>query len=254
MGVRMRDKARAGQGMACALGLAGLLGAASAEAGLIYQGSLGTGPGAQGWTAFVPFPASETVAGGAVTLNTSVFNSLQAGYSYALPVDSGAGFTLSLSAQLLAESHSGSGDRAGFSVILLDAAHQGIELGFWTGQIWAQGLGFVKAESAAFDSTAMTDYLLNLHGGGYSLWANGALVLSGAMRDYAAAGAGLPYTLGNFLFLGDDTTSAQAVVKIATVGTVGVVPEPPAWALLLGGPLAWRAARPRRGLGLASKQ
>jgi len=214
-----------------ASGATWLLCGALANAGPIYQGALGTSPGVQGWTAFVPPPTSESVTAGAVTLDTTVSNALQAGYAYGLPVDSAAGFTLSFTTQLLAESHTGNPNRAGFSVILLDDAHQGIELGFWTDQVWAQAVGFTKAETAAFDTTAMTDYLLRLDSGSYALWANGAALLQGAMRDYSASGP--IYNLTNFLFLGDDTTSAAARVRIAEVGVV--VPEPPAWALLCGG-------------------
>jgi hypothetical protein len=213
-----------------ASGATWLLCGALATAGPIYQGALGTSPGAQGWSAGVFPPASESVAAGAVTLDTTFSNALQAGYVYMLPVDSTAGFTLSFTTQLLAESHTGNPNRAGFSVILLDDAHQGIELGFWTDQVWAQAVGFTKAETAAFDTTAMTDYLLRLDSGSYALWANGSALLSGAMRDYSAFG--FPYTLPNFLFMGDDTTSALARVRIAEVGVV--VPEPPTWALLFG--------------------
>ncbi|WP_295578199.1 hypothetical protein [uncultured Lamprocystis sp.] len=216
--------------LTCASGATWLLCCALTHAGPIYDGALGTSPGAQGWIAFVP-SASESVAAGAVTLDTTADTIAQAGYMYSLPIDSGAGFTLSFTTQLLAESHTGNSNRAGFSVILLDDAHQGIELGFWTDQVWAQAVGFTKAETAAFDTTAMTDYLLRLDSGSYALWANGSALLSGAMRDYSAFG--FPYTLPNFLFLGDDTTSALARVRIAEVGVV--VPEPPAWALLFGG-------------------
>lgn len=229
--------------VACALGVAGLLGGAAAHAQAVYLGSLGTTPAAQGWSAFVPFPASESVSAGAVTLDTMVGGSLQAGYSYGgLAIDSGAGFTLSFTTQLVSESHA-SGNRAGFSVILLDSAHQGIELGFWTDQVWAQEVGFTKAESALFNTTAMTDFLLNLHNGAYLLWANGVALLSGAMRDYSAFG--LPYSLANFLFMGDDTTSAKAQVKIASVGVLNV-PTPPTWALLPAGLLALKKKQRRK--------
>ncbi len=206
---------------------------ATAQGAVLYDGSQSTSPAAQGWTSVVIAPATETVSAGAVTLDTTAGNFLQAGYSLFLPaVDSAAGFSLSWQSRLLAESHSGNPNRAGFSVILLDQAHQGIELGFWTNQVWAQAAGFTKAESVFFNTTTMADYLLTLHGGSYTLLANDTQILAGAMRDYSAFGA--PYTLNNFLFFGDDTTSAQARVSIAQVSTVSTVPSPPAWLLMLG--------------------
>ena len=231
-----------------ALAAAAWLAAGAAQAGTLYDGSLGTKPGAQGWADFAPFPASESVSGGAVTLDTSFGNALQAGFSRSPTVDSAAGFTLSFTAQLLSESHSGNANRAGFSLIVLDGSHRGVELGFWTDQIWAQSLDnlnqFVKAESAAISTTALIHYSLSLHGGAYALSANGAPLLSGQMRDYSPSAVAV-YALNNFLFLGDDTQSAKAVVKLAYVGQV---PEPPPWALLAAG-LAAAALLPRSRKG-----
>jgi len=233
--------------MVYALVAAGLLAGTSAQASVLYDGSLGTKPAAQGWLAGVFFPATESAAGGVVTLDTSAGNGLQSGYSRSVPIDSGPGFTLSFTTQLVSESHTGNSNRAGFSVILLDGSHQGVELGFWADQIWAQTLDnsnqFVKAESAAIDTSLLTSYQLSLHGGQYALSANGSPLLSGQMRDYSPSGVGV-YAINNFIFLGDDTSSAKAVVKIASVGSQsGVVPEPPTWALLLGGLFAARRGR-----------
>lgn len=228
------------------IGAVCLLAGVSAQAAALYDGSLGTTPAAQGWAFGAAGPASETLANGAVSLDTSLVNGTQAGYSRILPpIDSTTGFALSFTAQLLSESHTGNGNRAGFSVILLDNAHRGVELGFWTDQVWAQAVGFTKAESAAFDTTVLNDYRLSLNAGIYSLTINGAAtpLLSGVLRDYSAAG--LVYSVDNFLFLGDDTTSAKASVRIASVSTV---PLPPTWALMLGpflaGIIKLRRSRP----------
>jgi len=238
-------------GRVFALAVAGWLAGASAQASVLYDGSLGSKPGAQGWTTVLLPGATESVSGGAVVLNTAIGNALQSGYSRSVPIDSGQGFSLSFTTQLLSEAHSGSANRAGFSVILLDGAHQGVELGFWTDQIWAQTLDslnhFVKAESASIDTTALTHYQLTVYGGNYALRANGSPLLSGQMRDYSPSGVPV-YALENFIFFGDDTTSAKAVVKIASVGTqAGGVPEPPPWALLLGGLLAPAVVAGRAG-------
>lgn len=230
---------------ACAIFAACL--SATAQGAVLYDGSQNTRPGAQGWTSVVFAPAIETLSAGTVTLDTTAGNFLQSGYSLFLPaIDSATGFTLSWQAQLLAESHTGNPNRAGFSVILLDNAHQGVELGFWTGQVWAQAVGFTKAESVAFNTTAMAEYLLTLQGGSYTLQANDAQILTGPMRDYSASGT--PYNLNNFLFLGDDTSSAQARVSIASVATV---PLPPTGLLMLG-PVLIGAAKTKRPTRRAS--
>jgi hypothetical protein len=232
----------------CAALAAGWLAGADAVAGVLYDASLGSKPGAQGWASLVLSPASDSVSAGALTLDTSFGNALQSGYSRSAAIDSGQGFTLSFSSQLVSESHTGNANRAGFSVILLDASHRGVELGFWTDQIWAQTLDnsnqFVKAESAAFNTTALTQYRLTLQGGAYALSANGSPLLSGAMRDYSPSGVPV-YSVNNFIFLGDDTSSAKAVVKIAQVAGQSL-PEPPAWALLLAGFAAFGRSRGRR--------
>jgi hypothetical protein len=223
-----------------------LLAGSSAPAAPLYDGSLGSNPVAQGWASLTLGSAAETVGNGSVTLDTTLSNFTQTGYSYGLPIDSGQGFTLAFRVQVLAESHS-SNNRAGFSVIALDSAHRGVELGFWTDSIWAQEVSFTKHETAGFDTqTAMVDYLLTLQGGSYALRVNGsaAPLLAGPMRDYSGSGNPI-YALGNFLFFGDDTSSASAKFAIASVATV---PSPPAWTLMLG-PLAVGAIRAGRGKG-----
>lgn len=214
-----------------------LLTASHAQAAL-YDGSLGTSPAAQGWTSVIAAPfASETLGNGGVTLDTSFSNALQSGYSLFLPnVDSSTGYSLSLTAQLNSESHTGNSNRAGFSVILLDNIHQGVEIGFWTDQVWAQAVGFTKAESSAFDTTNLTTYVLTLQSGNYSLSVNNSTILSGSMRDYSAFGT--PYNLNNFLFIGDDTSSAKASVKINQVAQVATVPLPSSGFLMFGPVLA----------------
>jgi len=232
-----------GSWLAGFLGGVGWLAGFPAHAVSLYDGSLGTLPGQQGWSYAAVGVAGQVVSNGSVNLDTTLGNATQAGYFQILPdVDSAAGFALAFTAQILAESHTGSANRAGFSVLLLDNAHRGVELGFWQDQVWAQSLdgsnNFVKAEAAGFATTAMADYQLSLQAGGYALSANGSPLLSGPLRDYSLAGVtvlGVPiYATNNFLFLGDDTSSAKASVNIASVSAV---PLPAGWALMLG-PLA----------------
>ncbi|MGE3819764.1 MAG: hypothetical protein AB7I30_10030 [Isosphaeraceae bacterium] len=212
-----------------------LCGASTSRADFaIYDGALGTLPSAQGWI-YLTNPlfgalATQSVGGGVTTLDTTARTSDQAGYfSTGHPnvgiLDRAVGFTINLRMRLVSESHV-SGDRAGFSLIVLGSDAKGIELGFWQDQVWAQNDNplFTKGEGAAFNTTTgLTDFGLTILGNSYSLSANGQSLFGGAVRDYSAFGA--PYTSTNFLFMGDDTSSANARVEIARVG-LAAVPEP----------------------------
>ena len=145
-------------------------------------------------------------------------------------------------AQVLSESHANN-DRAGFSLIVLDSAHRGVELAFWADSVFAlnaptqlnPGL-FTQAESSApgfRPDAALTSYSLQLRNGGYSLTAGGTMILSGAMRDYSAAVVPV-YSTNNFMFFGDDTSSARAAVNIGLV-SVSAVSEPGMLGLMLAG-------------------
>lgn len=155
-----------------------------------------------------------------------------------------AGYSLTLGFRVRSESHS-SNDRAGFSITLIGNDLQGIELGFQAGSIFAQAAApslFVAAENNM--STAVTSLLadyrvwqLDVLGGGYVLSQGGKAVLSGALRDYSSySGFGEDaYRTKNFLFLGDNTSSAQATFGISYAAITTAVPEPSAYALLLAG-------------------
>ena len=213
-----------------------------------------------------PNPLLPDQVGGAdgVTMVTTLGES--AGYSNYVPVansfknssfpvlDRSLGFSLSFEVQINSEDHN-SGDRAGFSVILLADDFSGIELGFWTGQVWAQNVGFTHGEGTnGFDAkTAEVSYDLFIQGSGYSLTADSTEILTGSLRDYSASG--IPYQLPNYLFLGDDTSSAQANItlgKIVLATNPAAVPAPPVWAMLLLG-LGLIGRRYRRGLPSNSK-
>jgi len=74
---------------------------------------------------------------------------------------------------------------------------------------------FTHAEDAPFTTTTgLISYTLAIHGGTYALSANGAPILNGNLRDYTAF-AGPPYNIPNFIFLGDDTSSAKAKIRLA---------------------------------------
>jgi hypothetical protein len=208
---------------------------------VLYDGALGTGtPDTQGFLYLTrPTPpqlaAVQTYAGGVTTLTTTLETSDQAGYfarANLMPsLDRTAGFTVSFTVQVVAEEHSASdkngdgiGDRAGFSVILLAGDTRGVELGFWQDEVWAQEGGaaeppsgslFTHAEGAPVDTTDLQPYELAMQGDHYRLASHGRTLLEGPLRDYSAFG--FPYTTPNFLFLGDDTSSASAIIRLAAV-------------------------------------
>jgi hypothetical protein len=139
-------------------------------------------------------------------------------------LDRSAGYSVSFDLRLLSETHA-SNDRAGLSIIVLGHDLQGIELGFWTNEIWAQsGPTFTHAEGAAFNTTAkITTYDLNISGSTYTLLADSVPVLTNTLRDYSAFG--FPYTTSNWIFLGDDTSSARGSFEVSRIA---FVPEPAA--------------------------
>jgi hypothetical protein len=206
----------------------------TARAVLLYDGAAGTAPESQGWLAFQQAggSASHVTGGGKTTLDTTSAMGIQAGYSnynLIIPVNPSFpslsrtdGFVVSLDMKLLSETHS-SNDRSGVSLIVLSNDLQGVELAFWNNEVWVQsGSDFHHAEGAAFNTTgASTRYDVAIQGTGYQVFASGNPILSGNVRNYSAFG--LPYTLPNFVFLGDDTTSAQGSFEFSRLS---VVPEP----------------------------
>ncbi|GAP96493.1 PEP-CTERM sorting domain-containing protein [Leptolyngbya sp. NIES-2104] len=210
--------------LACAEGIAVL----PVSAQVLYDGSRNTPFSAQNWLAYPP-PVPESVSGGGTTLNTTASNSLRVGYAISRPLNRISGYTLSFDLRLLTESHA-SLNRAGFSIIALGNDKRGIELGFWKSdptvrdRIWAQNDGttrtipFTRAESTTFDpSRSIVRYNLSVKGNQYSLFTNGNQILSGNLRDYSRVGPPLYYNRQNFVFLGDNTESAQASVRITRV-------------------------------------
>jgi hypothetical protein len=158
---------------------------------------------------------------GYVDFSTLALNGLQGGYTRSLSL--GDSFRLRVDVAIVSETHSSS-NRAGFAIIALNSAAQGIELSFWQDEVWVQNVGFTHGEGVAFDTTSgINRYDLFLVGSLYWLEINGVQRLSGSIRDYS--GFGPPYNIPNFLFLGDDTTSAAARIRLAYVEGESV-PEP----------------------------
>jgi hypothetical protein len=210
---------------------------------VLYDATLGGTPDTQGKLAYRASPeaaAAQWFADGCTVLDSMASQRDSAGYfgpSQALPaLDRAQGFALHFTVQVVDEYHAdsdkdgdGVGDRAGFSAIALGSDMRGIELGFWPGEVWAQqdgaaeppaGTLFTRAEHAPFDtSSRLVAYTLAIHGDTYTLSAGGAPILSGRLRDYTAfEGPVNPYRTPNFIFLGDDTGSARAKIRLADVG------------------------------------
>jgi hypothetical protein len=251
------------------LAIVGLLGQAESRASVVlYDATLGDRPGDQSWllyadNTFLPGTSvsQSAIPGVGTRLQSNLLGA--GGYSNVNPItgalknpefpglDRSIGFELEFELQVNSESHSRS-DRAGFSVIALAGDGLGIELGFWEDEIWTQDDEpiFTHAEGTGFDTTAsLTSYALRIQGEGYSLLADGLEILSGSLRDYSAFGAP-PYTLGNFLFFGDNTTSAAGDVTLGRI-SLAVVPEPGSLGLaaigIAGGMLGVRSVSTRRG-------
>jgi hypothetical protein len=229
-----------------------MIGSAPTFGVVLYDGSLNTTPDAQGWLAYGdadPSTDYTSTSGGRTRLDTLSSNSVQAGYSNhtifgtgvnpSFPVlDRSTGFVLSFTVWIPVQHYDL--DRAGFSVIALGSDKQGIELAIQGGEVFAQNGGtspnlFTKGESAALDSsTGYVSYDLIVGASGYQLKANGTPLLSGAIRDYSAFVppplAPDPYEIANYLFLGDNTTSARADTSIAYIAVA--VPEPASLALV----------------------
>jgi hypothetical protein len=208
----------------------------------LYDATLGGTPDTQGKLAFRASPdaiATQIYADGCTILDSIASQTDAAGYfadPRAIPaLDRAAGYALRFTVQVVAEYHAdsdkdgdGIGDRAGFSVIVLSSDTKGIELGFWEDQIWALEQGaaeppagtlFTHAEGAWFDTTGrMNAYTLAMRDDHYDLSSNGATILRGRLRDYTTfEGPVNPYRTPNFIFLGDDTGSARAVIRLAYV-------------------------------------
>lgn len=181
--------------------------------------------------------ASQSSVSGGVQLITD--NTARAGYSNYIPLpvptlknaafpvlNRALGFELGFRVQLNSESHV-SNSRAGYSVLLLGSDAKGIEIGFWTDQVWAQNVGFTKGESASLDTTVARDYRLQIVNDNYQLFHGDQSVLTGAVRAYGTPS--VPYELPNYVFLGDNTTSARADViqgAITLQSNLSSVPEP----------------------------
>ena len=187
---------------------------------------------------FFDFPPGEiiqTYENGSITLDTTKSgNSTYAGWisnatnTLGFPnLGHATGFQLDFTMQVENESHTND-KRAGFSIIILGEDARGIELAFWQNEIWAQnddatGGLFTRGEGITFPTTTgLINYQVIVVNDIYTLTANGVSILNGPVRDYSNfEGFPDPYQTPNFLFLGDDTTSAQARIRLSYLSVTG---------------------------------
>lgn len=203
---------------------------AHSSAQVLYDGTLGL-PAVQGWSFFVT-GGTQTSTGTGAQLDTTAANSFQGGYSLTTStLNRTNGFAVRFTSRMIAEAHANN-NRGGLAVIVLADDHRGLELAFWTNTIFAQSDSplFIQAEATNFSTTATVDYTLTFRPTNYVLLANGTPILSGFVRDYSAfAGFPNPYSSQNFLFFGDDTTSAAGnfvLNKVVLVNAPQLVARP----------------------------
>ena len=217
-----------------------------------YDPVLGSLPDTQGWTYFTLPPIDATFVDGAAVLDTSASAGIRGGWTRTAnpPLIRAEGVRLLFTVEVVAETHT-STDRAGFSVILLDQDRRGIELGFWTDKVWAQSdLPLFKhaEEGTLRASGGPVPCVLTLFGDRYQLAvqrpaATDLEILQGPVRDYTAfTGAFDVYESPNFVFIGDDTTSASAKIRLQRVELIRgqtVPPTPAIGRITIGVQLHW---------------
>lgn len=223
-----------------------LAGASGLEAAttVLYDAALHTTPATQGWIyGFYPpllLKASVSLDGqtGEAILDSLTREADMAGYFSSTPaygtipamsnpnmpdvLDPDAGFRVILEVGVEAENHSDA-DRSGFSLIVTSAdTSRALELAFWENEIWTQEGGdadlFTRAEGATVDTTGVRRYEVRFLGNAYHVSVDGVGLLSGSLRDYSGfVGTppfNHPYITPNFIFFGDDTSSAAAKVRL----------------------------------------
>jgi hypothetical protein len=210
---------------------------------VLYDAAGGTIPSAplMSFTDFPPGAALPTYSDGATVMDTTTSGQdSYAGWisngatTSGFPIlDRTAGFQINFTLQIENESHRNN-NRAGFSLIVLSDDARGIELAFWENEIWVQsdhstGGLFKHGEGIVFSTTTgLIDYRLIIIDDTYPLTANVQPVLTGPVRDYSTFdGFPDPYETPNFLFLGDNTTSAQTGVRLRFVSVTGTEPVTP---------------------------
>ncbi len=161
-----------------------------------------------------------------------------------ITLDATTGFAVSFRASLQQESHigaadinqDGKADQSGFNVLVISSDNtKAIKLGFFSDRIWAYNNDGTQAEFAQFDTHVMKNYQVVIKGNTYTLMADGVEILSDQLRNYSnlpSPFAGInnpynnpgnpnPYTQSNYIFFGDDATTAGADVLLSNIQVLG---------------------------------
>lgn len=229
--------------ISCSLSLLAGIATADAASITLYNGS--GNPATQGELTFGNFGGTVTVTSGPVNVNTTggFGNQNYAGYSNytanisnfpsitpgsrvgsAYTLDPTLGYTINFAVQILQETAANT-NRAGFSIVAIGSnvapgVQSSIELAFQNGRIFAQNVGFTAGEASSFNpvGAGLVNYSLQVLGTTYTLSANGSTILSNQLRDYTSWTGNInPYTTPNFLFFGDNTTSASANFNLGAI-------------------------------------
>jgi hypothetical protein len=224
----------------------------------LYDAGMGKLPSEAPWSWAYGALGSTITTGmnGGTTFIDTTFSTGQAGYNLlsGATLDSTAGFTLDFALRIASETHADA-DRSGFSIIVLDNAARGVELSFWTNEVWTKNAGsaFSHGEAIPVDTSSVErSYSLTFLGNAYSLTSDGAPTLSGTLRNYlpgAVILGGLApavYGQSNYIFFGDNTGSASARVELSMIN-LAPVPEPGEWAMMLAGLACLATIARRRG-------
>lgn len=229
----------------------GVLWQAAASAAVLYDANPGQTPVDDGWFfepdngtyLMAPDSVGMSATPGGTLLQTLNPNDDRAGF-FRRNQDSlnrTTGYTLSFNVKINGESHE-TPDRSGFSVIALSDDKWGIELSFWPNQVFAKESDvplFTRDEFVPATTTNLSEYFLTIQGDNYTL--TGASLdspLTGPLRLYSAHPI---YNTTNFLFLGDNTTSAGANILLGSI-SLQAIPEPATCAvvsLILAGIVAY---------------
>lgn len=220
-----------------------LAGIATADAASVtlYNGS--GDPATQGELTVGSFFGTITTSSGPVNVNTTSNNQNYAGYSNytanisnfpsitpgsrvgsSYTLDPTLGYTINFAVQILQETAANT-NRAGFSIVAIGSnvapgVLSSIEIAFQNGRIFAQNVGFTAGEASSFNpvGSGLVNYSLQVLGTTYTLSANGSTILSNQLRDYTSWTGNInPYTTPNFLFFGDNTTSASANFNLGAI-------------------------------------
>jgi hypothetical protein len=222
----------------------------------LYDGTSNVTPDSSpwGWTFAGIGTVTPPGGTGATKLDTTANDLFQAGYATIAPggLYRTLGYNVRFDIKVVSENHSNPSadknadslaDRSGVSVIVLGNDKKGVELAFWQTNVWTQSDTFLHSlsEDATFNTTAagtgiagLISYNLVVGGNSYSLFANGGVspILTGSLHDYSASPN--PYQTPNFLFVGDDTTSARGSFQFSRFDVTSA-PEPGSLAFLATG-------------------